>query len=145
MADNPVLCRVHLRHPDQPRWLRLTLSLRPDADEGRFLDYSSRFTCRMEGIDAPASEYSLENWESGLLSGLFHASRRLGKPPARLMVSELKGRLLSEEMTVLALAAALGVTELLGGDVSGYESQLAGWNVRLSLVRRLGRRIRSPQ
>ncbi|HUY34345.1 MAG TPA: hypothetical protein VMV69_16485 [Pirellulales bacterium] len=99
--------------------------MRDDVDEGRFLVYSGHFLCEVDGLDEIAASYCLENWESGVISGATFAFRRLKQPLKRLLISELRGRLRSQDMDVLALAAMIGVCTLSGGVVP--RDGLPGW------------------
>ncbi len=118
-------CRVHLRHASGERWASLGLSLRDDIDVGRFLVYSAHFLCEIDGLDEIAASYCLENWESGVISGATFAFRRLKQPLKRLLISELRGRLQSQDMDVLAQAAMIGVSTLSGQEVR--RDELPGW------------------
>jgi hypothetical protein len=95
--DDRRACRVHLQHDSGERWASLGLSLRDDVDEGRFLVYSAHFFCEVDGLDEIAASYCLENWESGVISGATFAFRTLKQPLKRLLISELRGRLRSQD------------------------------------------------
>jgi len=110
----------------------LALALQADAEEGRFIDYSAHFACQMDGLDEPASNYTLKNWESGILSGAYFAFRKQRKAPIRFLVSELRGRLRAEEMEILALASTIAVSLLLGSEKS--DCQIAGWTYKTEIV-----------
>ncbi|HVC95251.1 MAG TPA: hypothetical protein VND64_16265 [Pirellulales bacterium] len=139
--DDRRACRVHFRHDSGERWASLGFSLRDDVDEGRFLVYSAHFLCEIDRLDEIATSYCLENWESGVISGATFAFRRLKQPLKRLLISELRGRLQSQDMDVLALAAMIGVSALFGGDAP--RDGLPGWTHDVEM--RTNDAIRSPE
>jgi hypothetical protein len=114
---------------NQDRWAEIAFSLGDRFEGGSLLLYPEHFSCRIQGADDLAATYGLKNWESGVLSGAFYAFRSLKQPRMRLLVSALEGYLRSEDMPALALAATIGVTELLDGDRSLLT--LPGWQYRV--------------
>jgi hypothetical protein len=123
---------VRVQHEGGDRWVVLAVALQTDADEGRFIDYSAHFVCQIDGLDEPASTYTLKNWESGILSGAYLAFRKQRKAPIRFLVSELRGRLRAEEMEVLALASTMAVSQLLGSEKS--DCPIAGWTSKAEIL-----------
>jgi len=126
------VCRVNIQHERGDRWASLALALKSDAEEGCFIDYSAHFVCQMDGLDELASNYTLKNWESGILSGAYFAFRKQRKAPIRFLVSELRGRLRAEEMEILALASTIAVNLLLGSEKS--DCQIAGWTSNTEIL-----------
>lgn len=116
------------RSDDPGRWVRLTLGLRDATDELPFLAHASTFLGAVEPLDPLAEEYTLENWESGLLSGVGYYVRR--SPPFRLRATELVGRLGSDDMDGVAGAAGAAVARLLAFDPE--PAPPAGWLVAAS-------------
>src|SRR5207248_6154096 len=64
-------CLVSCTHETEPRWVELIVAQQDTDDEGRFLVFSGHFGCQVEPLDELDSSYMLENWEIGLLSGVF--------------------------------------------------------------------------
>ncbi len=121
---------TRVRIENQERWAQITLSLRDHFEGGSLVKYPDQFACRLQGADALAASYDLNNWESGLMSGVLYAFRALKQPRRRVFVSELEGYLRSEDMPALALASSIAVTDLLEGDVSPL--QMSGWRSSIS-------------
>lgn len=94
------------RRDEPARWVQLTLSLR-DGDDGLgHLAHAAMMTCAVEPLDERSRTYSLENWESGLLSGYFYICRRAKRmPPPPILLSELQGSLKAEDMEGIVKAA----------------------------------------
>jgi hypothetical protein len=125
-------CGARAQREGQDRWARVVLSLEDPFTGGQFLRYPQPFLCRIEGVDELASTYSVENWQTGIMSGAFYAFRLLKQPRRRILVSELEGKLGSDDMPALALAATVAVTKLLGAEVS--ELKLSGWQLSHDVV-----------
>jgi hypothetical protein len=125
-------CVARAQREDQDRWARAVLSIEDPFTGGQFLRYPEQFLCRIEGVDELASTYGVENWQTAIMSGAFHAFRRLKQPRRWILVSELEGKLGSEDMPALAMAATGAVTKLLGADVS--ELKMSGWRFSHDVV-----------
>lgn len=115
------------RADDPRRWVRLTLALRDKSDGLGVRAHAANFLGAVEPLDELAEEYALENWESGLLSGAIFAGRKGGVLPPYLLLSELVGRLGSDDMEGVAHATAVGVARLLGVDPARIPTP--GWQV----------------
>lgn len=118
------------RIQNEERWAEMALSLADPFDGGPLLLYPRDFSCQLKGADDRAATYDLKNWESVVMSGAFYAFRSLKRPRTRLLVSTLQGCLRSEDLLALALAATIGVTELLDGDSSRFT--LPEWQYRVN-------------
>ena len=95
------------------RWFRLRLSLRPKRS-GPLVTHPAGFTCGLQAADDLAATYKLENWESGIVSGLGFALRRTPDRDWGVELSVVEGTVGSPDMTGLARAATIAAFRLHG-------------------------------
>jgi hypothetical protein len=98
-----------------------------DHEYGPFLYYPNQFHLNIEPTDEMSQEYTLHNWESGILSGIFYGSRRIKRTPSNWMIVRLEGRLGSNSMDALAYAATEIVTRNNGANTD--VAVASGWVV----------------
>jgi hypothetical protein len=110
--------------------VRLTLGLRERPTGEPLLAHGPGYACRVEPLDAFAGSYQPANWESGVLSGIGYAVRRWLPAAQGLRIDELTGRLTSDGIEGIALAAAAAVAALLSRDPPGDSSP--AWVVHIS-------------
>lgn len=111
-------------------WCCLEFQLE-DAEEDSFrISYSKDFIYQIETIDEMSKSYELQNWESGVLSGIFYALRQCdalsGK---RIIMHRLVGRLGAPDMDGVAFAAVLETAKLLGRDPVEFDLLFDEWRV----------------
>ena len=110
-----ILSTVTVRRTSDPsRWVRVTLSLRPQAAGAAFVEYAPEFLSRITPADQEAGAYQDANWLSGVVSGLGYAWRRWLRPDRGVRVSELRGHLGHGDVGGIAAAVSIAVCELLG-------------------------------
>lgn len=117
--------QIEIRMKSADHWLELVMAPAGEHETGPFLYYPNQFHLDIEPTDEISQEYTLHNWESGLLSGIFYASRKAKLTPSNWLVIRLEGRLGSDSMDALAHAAAVIVSREAGGKVA--VAGLPGW------------------
>lgn len=132
---NPVTVKVS-RDGVPPSWASLTLALRPRGQGQPFLAQPPGFSPAVQPLDEAAAGYGMENWLSGVLSGLGYGWRRWMNPEQGLSLLELTGSLGSGEIEALAIAAGAALATLMGQDaLSGVDAK--GWDVAVAGPNRL--------
>jgi|GEM_PF-3684497 len=99
------------RTDESGRWIRLQLSLRAKRS-GPLVTYRAGFVCSLRPADALAATYELQNWESGIKSGLGFALRRTADRDWGVEVAALEGDVGSNDMGALARAATIAAFRL---------------------------------
>ncbi|HLW64283.1 MAG TPA: hypothetical protein VKS79_03120 [Gemmataceae bacterium] len=121
---------VELRNEDKLRWLRVTLSLLESPPENRYPVRASDVVCEVIGLDALAKSYNIDNWESGLMSGLSFGFRRLIGSWRAVQFGEIRGALRAADMEALSWAGTIAALELAQKDRSEFSTP--GWSVTVS-------------
>jgi hypothetical protein len=101
------------RTDESGRWIRLQLSLRPKRS-GPMVTYRADFVCNLRPADALAATYELQNWQSGIMSGLGFALRRTADREWGVEVAALEGDVGSDDMGAIARAATIAAFRLHG-------------------------------
>jgi hypothetical protein len=101
------------RTDESGRWIRLQLSLRPKRS-GPMVTYRAGFVCDLRPADALAATYEVQNWESGIVSGLGFALRRTADRHWGVEVAALEGDVGSSDIGGIARAATIAAFHLHG-------------------------------
>jgi len=117
--------QFEVRMKSADHWLELVMAPAGDHEAGPFLYYPNQFRLNIEPTDSMSQKYTLHNWESGLLSGIFYGSRKCKRAPSNWLVVRLEGRLGSDSMDAIAHAASVIVTRENGGKLELVA--LPGW------------------
>lgn len=117
--------QIKIRMKSADHWLELVMAPAGDHETGPFLYYPNQFHLNIEPTDTISHEYTLQNWEAGLLSGIFYGSRRCKRAPSNWLVVRLEGRLGCDSMDALAHAASTIVSREGGEDK--MPAILPGW------------------
>jgi hypothetical protein len=128
--EGRLVCRVQLTA--EGRWVSIALSLDDLSPVNRFLTISERFSYELAGLDEPAREYTLSNWQGGVISGARYAFRALKAPPRQVRLHELRGQLGSGDVSAVSSAAAVAVARLLDRPAE-FPLDLANWNVEVEV------------
>jgi hypothetical protein len=110
----------------------LEFSLNGEWSGGDLVIYPDPKVPAIEAVDNLSRSYDLRAWESGVMSGAFHAFRALDSSRRRIVVTDFRGTLGSTDMTALATATALGVAKLLERALPGAD--LAEWTSSISVL-----------
>ena len=105
-------CIVRVSHDD--RSFRLAISMGRVFKGGPLVQWHPSANVELTGIDDLAKSYTEQNWRSGISSGAFYAFRNLDLARQHVIVSELTGDALSNDMELLATATAMGIATLAG-------------------------------
>ena len=120
---------VSARRTDCPgRWFHIALSC-CDRGTDPFLNHAGSFEAKIDPMDELAKTYSLDNWESGILSGIHFVLRRMPSREWGVILSKLEGCLGSDDMTALATGASLAVIELHA--LTSIKVPTADWDFRI--------------
>lgn len=106
--------QIDIRMKASERWLELSMAPLGEHEAGPYLYYPNQFHLDIEPTDELSRDYTLHNWESGILSGVFYASRKCKQVPMNWLIVRLEGRLGSESMDALAHAATVIVAKEAG-------------------------------
>jgi hypothetical protein len=93
------------------RWFLLRFELRPKRS-GSLVSYATGFSFDIQPADKMSATYLLQNWESGIVSGIGFALRRTPDRDWGLELSAMEGTLGSSDMTALAHAATIAAFRL---------------------------------
>jgi hypothetical protein len=115
-----------IRVRSKEQWFELALLHRGPHQDEPVLSYPNGFALDIKPADKLSKQYTLHNWESGILSGIFFACRNLELPIQDWLVTRFKGRLGSQAMDVLAVAAGGAVLRSLADPASPLKLP-AGW------------------
>ena len=105
-------------------WFKLTAHLGHVCEGGyESLDYANSFQCNIVPLDDLAANYTIRNWESGILSGLFYGYRLIGFEKRKVVVEALDGSLGAAGVEGLAFAATLLLLYLFQKDYSSVNHE----------------------
>ena len=124
--DSSVVCRIKLA--GEGRWISLALSLGDLGSANRFLVAAERLLYEMAGLDEVAHQFSLVNWQGGVISGARYAFRTLKAPIQQVCLHELRGQLANGDVWAVSAAAALAVARLLARP--DVPLDLGGWSMQ---------------
>jgi hypothetical protein len=115
------------RTTDPTQWFIMTMRLGEVCGGGYdILAYPPSFQSEVDPKDDLAASYTMENWQSGILSGLFYGYRKVGQEQRQqVLLEELRGQLAADGTDALAHAATALLVHLFGQDSSSVA--LDGW------------------
>ena len=103
------------RIDDTTRWVTIRLSLRNRADGERPVVYSAPFALSITAMDSEAARYTLDVWESGIVSAVSYIWRRA--VISGVTVHSLNGQLSAEDVEGVAYAATVALIHAVAGNI----------------------------
>jgi hypothetical protein len=113
------------REDDASHWFEIILSLIEKTDKESVYYFGSTYRCEITSLDEESSDYTSENWESGIYSGVRYALA--DRRDLRVVIHTFRGSLSSADLQHVARIASNLVAK---GLQNGRISPITGWLFR---------------